>query len=275
MSAESLASSAPSAGTPLLYGLVVAAGTLLLDVLNSPVFARSLGAIVTLLLILSAAWESWKSKKTRRQDEKIATLEALEANNRTVIGGLLRNSEIAKNEIEELRFQADKSGLDLAQANMEILRLKGVLAYSGHRMPLRPTIPPALANVLVVEDDDATRKYFSKVLGHYGYRISVSGSVHEAIEEIRRRSRLGTRFDFAILDLMLPDGSGLDVLEEIRNAAPECGAIIVSGSIDEMVMAKAQGSASAFLVKPVDFNELLALLGCVNGDHPPMENSRP
>lgn len=274
MTAESL-TSPPSVGTPLLFGSVVAGGTLLLDVLNSPVFARSLGAIVTLLLILSAAWESWKNKRSRRQDEKIAVLEALEANNRTVIAGLLRNSGIAKNEIEELRFQADKSGLDLAQANMEILRIKGVVAYSGQRIPLRPSMPPSLTNVLIVEDDEATRQYFTKVLGHYGYRITAIGSVHEAVEQIRRRGRTGPRFDFVICDLILPDGSGLEVIESLRGCSPESAAIVVSGSIDEVTLAKAQSQASAFLVKPVDFDELLALLGCMNGDHKPTENSRP
>ncbi|MGZ6709236.1 MAG: response regulator transcription factor, partial [Solirubrobacteraceae bacterium] len=92
------------------------------------------------------------------------------------------------------------------------------------------------ATILVVEDDAATRTYLADNLCADGYELLVAGTVHEALE------LAGTRFpDLAIVDLGLPDASGLDLVAAIRSADgvasrvdPALPIVVLSGRAGEL-----------------------------------------
>lgn len=73
------------------------------------------------------------------------------------------------------------------------------------------SIVDAPATILVVEDDAATRTFLADNLTADGYELLVAEGAREALRQLE------TKFpDLAIVDIGLPDGSGLDVLARVR-----------------------------------------------------------
>ena len=112
-----------------------------------------------------------------------------------------------------------------------------------------------MSSLLVVDDEANIRTSLEGALGREGYQVATAASLSEA------RARLRERFDLVLLDVWLPDGSGLDLLAEIRNAAPGTTVIMMSGhaTIEAAVKATRLG-AFDFLEKPLALDHLLALL---------------
>jgi DNA-binding NtrC family response regulator len=110
-------------------------------------------------------------------------------------------------------------------------------------------------SLLIVDDEPNIRRSLEGALGREGYDVEAAGSIAEA------RARLRETYDFVLLDVWLPDGSGLDLLEEIRAGSAETGVIMMSGhaTIDAAVRATRLG-AYDFLEKPVSLERLLVLL---------------
>ena len=70
------------------------------------------------------------------------------------------------------------------------------------------------ANILVVDDQDSIRHFVSRTLEDAGYAVVTTGSVREGREAIERDLP-----DVAVLDLKLPDGTGIELLREIKRVA--------------------------------------------------------
>ena len=108
--------------------------------------------------------------------------------------------------------------------------------------------------ILVVEDEDSIASFVVKGLTAEGHAVERAATAADAIG-------LGMtyEFDLILLDLMLPDGSGLDVLKAVRAVRPDVPVIIVSalGEIDDKVTLLDAG-ADDYLVKPFAFAELAA-----------------
>lgn len=106
-------------------------------------------------------------------------------------------------------------------------------------------------DILVLEDDDSTRRVLDAMLGGLGHRVIGSKSVKEA------KALLGVFvFDLLLCDLSLPDGSGLDVA---RHIPPDHKVykIIVSGYGDPEDIARSKAAGfDAHLVKPIDIGLL-------------------
>ena len=110
--------------------------------------------------------------------------------------------------------------------------------------------------LLLVDDEEAFRKLLAVELGHAGYEVETSGTLADA------RARLGSRsFHVVFLDIRLPDGNGLDLLREIREASPATEVVMLTafGTVQEAIAAMKEG-AQDFLGKPVKFGELEAVL---------------
>jgi DNA-binding response OmpR family regulator len=111
--------------------------------------------------------------------------------------------------------------------------------------------------VLICDDEPALRELMRVSLGD-AYRFREAGGVDEALAELRTE-----RPHAVLLDLMLPGGSGLDVLEAMRSD-PELKAVpvlVVSAWSDEANRAAVKrGGGSAFVAKPFHPEELKALV---------------
>lgn len=108
--------------------------------------------------------------------------------------------------------------------------------------------------VLIVEDEHLFAKAVQKRLKRAGFESDIAGDLQTAQEKFRSMSP-----DLVLLDMRLPDGSGLDFLTNLREKHNSNVAVIVMsayGELEDAVSAMKLG-ASDYLKKPVDLDELL------------------
>lgn len=112
------------------------------------------------------------------------------------------------------------------------------------------------AHLLVVDDEAAILSTLKKALTLEGYSVDVAGGVGLAAERLGRGS-----YDLMILDVALPDGDGVDLLERLRNEGNDTAAIMMSGhaTIDAAVKATRLGALD-FLEKPLSTDRLLLVV---------------
>lgn len=107
--------------------------------------------------------------------------------------------------------------------------------------------------ILVVDDDPNLRKTLADILKVKGYETAVAASGAEAVAAVEREM-----FSLALIDLMLPDMPGLEVMAHIKAISPLTEAIILTGhaSMETAIEATGQGAFS-YLLKPYQMDELL------------------
>ena len=113
-----------------------------------------------------------------------------------------------------------------------------------------------MANILIVDDDDAIRDLIKEILTAQGHVFAVASSGAEALALVAK-----TRFDLVILDRNMPRMSGLDVLRTLR-ASPATAKLKVlictaAGMLSEVDEAFSAG-ATDYIVKPLEFAKLTA-----------------
>jgi DNA-binding response OmpR family regulator len=113
--------------------------------------------------------------------------------------------------------------------------------------------------VLVIEDDLAIRRGLRDALRHEGYGVLEAGDAVEG-----QRLALTADTGLVLLDLVLPAGNGLAVLERIREARPSLPVIVLTarGGEDDRVRGLRLG-ADDYVVKPFSVRELLARVDSV------------
>lgn len=111
-------------------------------------------------------------------------------------------------------------------------------------------------SILFVDDEASFRTLTSRELARAGYRVEQAGNLTEARRALGRQG-----FDLVLLDVRMPDGSGLDMLPEIRELWPATEVVMLTayGTVEEAIRAMKQG-AHDFLTKPCRLSELEAVL---------------
>ncbi|HZS03400.1 MAG TPA: response regulator [Blastocatellia bacterium] len=105
-----------------------------------------------------------------------------------------------------------------------------------------------LKHILCVEDHKDTCELVSLCLEMNGYRVTAAGTMAEAL-----RLAKSTRFDLYLLDTRLPDGTGDELCEQIREFDPDTPVVIHTGDAREETRARLLGTcAQAFVTKPSD-----------------------
>ncbi|MBF0124330.1 MAG: sigma 54-interacting transcriptional regulator [Magnetococcales bacterium] len=103
------------------------------------------------------------------------------------------------------------------------------------------------ANILVVDDDCSTSEMVVHVMSRPGYDITAADSLQQAMEALQQRN-----YDLVISDLLLPDGSGLQLLTEVRKNHPRTHTILLTGFPDVATVQSAlRAGAFDYLIKPV------------------------
>ena len=117
----------------------------------------------------------------------------------------------------------------------------------------------AQRSILVIEDDPAIRTGLVDALEFAGHRPTASGLGREGLEQA-----VAAEFDLVILDVMLPDLSGFDVLQQIRKSRPQLPVILVTarGAEKDRIFGLEHG-ADDYVVKPFSAGELLARVSAV------------
>ena len=110
-------------------------------------------------------------------------------------------------------------------------------------------------NILVIEDEPDIRRNLEYNLGREGFKASSVGSLDEADEKLKSK-----KFDLILLDLMLPDGSGLDLCKKIKsNSETEATPIIILTAKDDEVdkVVGFELGADDYVTKPFSVRELI------------------
>jgi DNA-binding response OmpR family regulator len=122
--------------------------------------------------------------------------------------------------------------------------------------------------ILLVEDDRLQRDVASSWLEHDGHAVKGAASVAEAVKALQRDS-----FDLVILDWMLPNGSGTEILHWVRERLPKLPVMFATAKDEEGEIASIlRSGADDYVVKPLRRAEFLArveALGRRTGRLPP------
>ena len=109
--------------------------------------------------------------------------------------------------------------------------------------------------ILIIEDEPDIRRNLEYNLGREGFSASSVGSLDEANEKLKSK-----KFDLILLDLMLPDGSGLDLCKKIKsNSETEATPIIILTAKDDEVdkVVGFELGADDYVTKPFSVRELI------------------
>ena len=111
-------------------------------------------------------------------------------------------------------------------------------------------------SILVIDDDVGTCETISDVLERHGHSVLRATQARSALEVLTERS-----VDAAILDLQLPDVSGLVLLRAIKTSSPATEVIIITGHASVATAIQAiNGAAFAYLTKPFEMKNLIGTI---------------
>ena len=115
---------------------------------------------------------------------------------------------------------------------------------------------PLAVDLLVVDDDAEYRGTVVRRLTRRGYQIQEAGDGETALQLLQRR-----QFDIALLDMVMPGMSGVDLAEQLKQLQPECEVVLLTGqgTVETAVRAMKVG-AFDFLTKPCPLAELEVVL---------------
>lgn len=111
-------------------------------------------------------------------------------------------------------------------------------------------------SLMVLDDDAPLRTRLGRALEQRGFETTLVGSVNEALEALK-----STPPAFAVLDMRLGDGSGLQVVEAVREARPDARIVMLTGygNIATAVAAVKSGAID-YLSKPADADDVARAL---------------
>ena len=118
--------------------------------------------------------------------------------------------------------------------------------------------------LLIVDDDALIRWALQRELESLNIVSHAAGTAEESLKELRNGS-----YALVFLDIHLPDGNGIELIEEIRRISPDSKVVIMSSdsSYINLQHALARG-AFQFLEKPFDRSEILSVLKSAFGEYP-------
>jgi len=123
-----------------------------------------------------------------------------------------------------------------------------------------PTRGPAERRpvVLVVDDEEAYREGLAAGLAQEGFAVELASDGHEALRMFQR-----IRPDLVLLDLMLPDESGVELCQKLRAAAPVPIIMVTARDAEVDVVVGLEVGAADYVAKPFRLRELVARMRAV------------
>jgi two-component system, NtrC family, response regulator PilR len=114
------------------------------------------------------------------------------------------------------------------------------------------TVAKPKCRILIVDDYEDTAEVLGLLLSDWDYEIQKAETVEEAMELAKNQE-----FDLYVLDTRLPDGSGLDLCQQLNLLTPGVPCIFYSGDVYEIHREEAiQAGADSYIIKP-DIEDLI------------------
>jgi two-component system, response regulator RegA len=120
---------------------------------------------------------------------------------------------------------------------------------------------PSDRSLLIVEDDKSFLQRLARAMEVRGFSVTTAESVAEGLSRLETHSPA-----YAVVDMRLEDGNGLDVISALKRRRPDARAIILTGygNIATAVNAVKLGAVD-YLAKPVDADDVMAALLALEG----------
>ena len=130
-------------------------------------------------------------------------------------------------------------------------------------MEMTPAIPSE-RSLLIVDDDKSFLQRLARAMEGRGFNVSIAESVSDGLNQVERAAPA-----FAVVDMRLGDGNGLDVISALKRRRPDARGIILTGygNIATAVNAVKLGAVD-YLAKPADADDVVAALLAVEGKKP-------
>jgi CheY-like chemotaxis protein len=158
---------------------------------------------------------------------------------------------VAVVESETSAWRAREMGIDeVIMADDTSAAVDAVLALLRQ---VSPSIPAAGTRLLIVDDDRELVGILTGILSRRGYNVVDAFSGREALEVLERDSAV----TLVLLDVILPEGDGIETLKAIKQRYPRLTVILLSGVADlEVALLAERLGAFDYLLKPIDYEEL-------------------
>ena len=113
--------------------------------------------------------------------------------------------------------------------------------------------------VLLIDDDDMVTDVAAQILNNSGYGVISAKNGKDAIEVYKANQ---DRIDMAVLDMILPDMSGMDTYEKLKEINPGIKVLLASGyEIDSQASNIMERGCDGFIQKPFNMSELIKTIG--------------
>jgi CheY-like chemotaxis protein len=110
--------------------------------------------------------------------------------------------------------------------------------------------------ILLVEDHEETGRVLARLLKNRGHHVEHARDLASAVRLVEAGA-----FDLVVSDIGLPDGSGLELMKQIRTSRPTLNAICLSGyGMQDDVQASLEAGFREHLTKPIDVQQLHAAI---------------
>jgi two-component system, response regulator RegA len=123
------------------------------------------------------------------------------------------------------------------------------------------TTIPSDRSLLIVEDDKSFLQRLARAMESRGFTVTTAESVADGLQQVERVNPA-----FAVVDMRLGDGTGLDVISALKRRRPDARGIVLTGygNIATAVTAVKLGAVD-YLSKPADADDVVAALLAVEG----------
>ena len=122
--------------------------------------------------------------------------------------------------------------------------------------------------ILVAEDDELMRNYLVKVFKKVPWDVDIARDGREAIEKLTSRV-----YDVAVLDIWMPNYTGLEVLEQIKRRGVTADVVLLTGrGTIELAVNAMKAGARDFLTKPVESRDAVRIIGDILAQRRPSPN---
>jgi DNA-binding response OmpR family regulator len=110
--------------------------------------------------------------------------------------------------------------------------------------------------ILIVDDDESILRSLRRVLEKNEYAVDTAETANEALDKLRN-----CHYDLALIDVILPDMKGTDLLVEAKKELKQTIKFIITGYPSAEAGAKSRDEgADAFILKPIKMPELLSVM---------------
>ena len=121
------------------------------------------------------------------------------------------------------------------------------------------------ATLAIIDDDDAFASRLAQSMEQRGFSVKCAGSVQSGLDLIEQSPPA-----FAVIDLRLGDGSGLDLVDALLKRRPDARSLILTGYGDfATVVSAVKRGVADYMAKPADADEVLEALLAPQGAQPP------